>query len=432
MSDRRTFIKSVAAALSLAAMPACASKEARPKKVKILVVSGWQDINIGDIGHTPGLLNVLQTYIPNAEITLWKMRKGEEVEKMLGHYFPKVKIVHADVDKDYGVSSDEVKAAIDSADIFIHGSGPSVVARRCLSAWRKRTDKPYGIFGTTIESIDPSLAVILENASFIYTRETASIKAVRAAGIKNKVLKFVPDATFDMDIRDDAAAEAFLKERGLEERNFICVVPRLRRTPYWLSRKDVKYTEEKKKETIALNDKWKEIDHAKAREAIIRWVRVAKKPVLICPEMTYQVDIMDELLINPLPEDVKPFVQKRGYWFPDVAAGVYAKAYCVISFECHSPIMSLKNSTPAFYLRQPEDTIKGQMYYDLGYNKWVFEIQETTGQQIADRLMEVYANYPAALAYAKAGIEKADALFKEGAEYAEKVAIDSRRARGLD
>jgi hypothetical protein len=42
--------------------------------------------------------------------------------------------------------------------------------------------------------------------------------------------------------------------------------------------------------------------------------------VLVCPEMTYQIDIMDELLINPLPDDIKSFVTKRGYCLPDEAA----------------------------------------------------------------------------------------------------------------
>ncbi|MFW6104173.1 MAG: hypothetical protein ACOC59_03795 [Bacteroidota bacterium] len=51
-------------------------------------------------------------------------------------------------------------------------------------------------------------------------------------------------------------------------------------------------------------------------------------------------------------------------------------AFAVLSFECHSPIMSCFNGTPAFYLRQPEDTIKGQMRYDIGLEDWVFEIEK--------------------------------------------------------
>jgi len=84
------------------------------------------------------------------------------------------------------------------------------------------------------------------------------------------------------------------------------------------------------------------------------------------------------------------------YWLCDEAASLYANATAVISMECHSPIIACYNNTPAFYLRQPQDTIKGQMWYDVGLKDWVFEIEETTGQEIASRLMEVYDDYPAA------------------------------------
>ncbi|MCK7536070.1 MAG: hypothetical protein MZV63_36335 [Marinilabiliales bacterium] len=55
---------------------------------------------------------------------------------------------------------------------------------------------------------------------------------------------------------------------------------------------------------------------------------------------------MDELLISPLPDDVRASVKKRGYWFPDEAASVYAEAYAVPSFECHTPIIAAVNNTP--------------------------------------------------------------------------------------
>lgn len=38
----------------------------------ILLVSGWQDVNIGDIAHTPGLIHVLKTFLPDYKIILWK------------------------------------------------------------------------------------------------------------------------------------------------------------------------------------------------------------------------------------------------------------------------------------------------------------------------------------------------------------------------
>ena len=367
--------------------------ETAKKKLTVLLISGWQDINIGDIAHTPGLLNVLEAFMPESRIILWKRSYSSEVEELLKRNFPKVRIIHGNVNADNSVDSEDVKGAFAEADIMIHGSGPSIVGKANLEAWVKSTGKPFGIFGTTIQTIDSSLADLLKKASFIYTRETASLKVLEENGIKTKAQFFVPDATFFLNLRNDEKALAFLKERSFEERKFICLIPRLRRTPYYKVN-PASYTPEQVKAIDDLNNSKKEEDHAKLREAMIVWVRKTGNKVLVCPEMTYQVDIMDELLINPLPDDVKPFVQKRGYWFPDEAASVYAKAFAVLSFECHSPIIALRNGTPAFYLRQPEDTIKGQMYYDLGLTDWVFEIEKTTGANISDRLMAIYADKP--------------------------------------
>jgi hypothetical protein len=46
------------------------------------------------------------------------------------------------------------------------------------------------------------------------------------------------------------------------------------------------------------------------------------------------------------------------------------------------------------------------MYYDLGFNDWVFEIDEATGTQISDRLMAVYNDYPRALSNLKKSMER--------------------------
>lgn len=354
----------------------------------ILLVSGWQDVNIGDIAHTPGLVGLLKERLPRATVILWKRSKSQKVEDMLTKYYPALKIINGEP------AAADVQDAFKAADFFLHGSGPSVVAANFIDAWRSQTKKPFGIFGVTIQQIGPKLKQTLEQASFIFTRETASIGVLKKEGLSGNHIAFAPDATFDLEIHDDAKAQAFIDANQLETRKFICVVPRLRKTPYYQIRKNnAGWSEQQIKEVNALNDQHKETDHAKLREAMITWVRKTGHKIVVCPEMTYQVGIMDELLINPLPDDVKKQVVKHDYWLPDEAASLYAQAHTVLSFECHSPIIAIANGTPAFYLRQPEDTIKGQMYYDLGFADWTFEIEETSGKQISDQLMEVYADY---------------------------------------
>jgi polysaccharide pyruvyl transferase WcaK-like protein len=388
----------------------CVSK----KNPVILVVSGWQDVNIGDIAHTPGLLHIFETFLPDAKVILWKRSQGEEVKKLLNMNFPKVKVIYGSVNSEKDTESPEVVDAMKEADIMVHGSGPSLVGADNLACWMKFSDKPFGVFGTTIEKPVEYHQSILKKASFIFTRETLSIEHLKKAGIEGPNIQFAPDATFYLSIHDEKKAGEFLIANGLDEKKFICAIPRLRYTPYHLFKPERNgWTDEKIRQVEETNLKFKEQDHAKLREAIIAWVRETGNKVLICPEMTYEVDIMDELLIDPLPSDVKPFVIKHGYWMPDEAASVYAKAHTVISFECHSPIISAANGTPFFYLRQPEDTIKGQMYYDLGFNEWVFEIEQTEGKQIADRLRDVWKDYGKAKASLQEGMDKVDKIYKE-------------------
>ncbi len=414
--SRRNWLKTaslVGAGLSFpAGLFSCIDSRSKPQT--LLVVSGWQDVNIGDIAHTPGLLNVLQTFLPEAKIILWKRSRGEEVKQLLNENFPKVNIIYGDVDEEYNVESQEVMNAFDEADLMVHGSGPSVVGRVNLEAWRKHSDKPFGIYGTTIQHISEELKALLLKASFIYTRETKSIEVLKEHGITGSHIAFAPDATFFMEIKNESKAISFLEENGLEEKKFICAIPRLRYTPYHEFRPNrAGWTDERIKMVEETNALKKEEDHAKMREAMIAWVRETGNKVLVCPEMTYQVDIMDELLIDLLPDDVKPHVMKRGYWMPDEAASVYKRAHTLLSFECHSPIIASVQGTPMFYLRQPEDTIKGQMYYDLGYDDWVFEIEETTGAQVANTLRNVWKNYAEATAKVQKVNEKIEGIYRE-------------------
>ncbi|HRE82618.1 MAG TPA: polysaccharide pyruvyl transferase family protein, partial [Opitutaceae bacterium] len=160
----------------------------------------------------------------------------------------------------------------------------------------------------------------------------------------------------------------------------------------------------------AINERTTEKDHAKLREMIVSYVRATKNKVMCCAEMTYQVQMAKDVLVDPLPEDVKKNVVWRDtYWLPDEAASIYSKAQAVISVECHSPLIALHVGTPTFYVRQPTDTCKGQMYRDIGANDWFFEVDETSGPQLWSRLESIHRDSAAAKAKVKsimAGVEQ--------------------------
>jgi polysaccharide pyruvyl transferase WcaK-like protein len=350
----------------------------------ILLRSSWQTVNIGDIAHTPGLLRELEQHLPDAKVTLWPNPLDRGVAEMLRRIFPKLSILNP-------ADKEEIARAFDACDFMLHGSGPSVVGQAELSEWHAKTKKPFGVMGVTLDTLNARLRDLLPHAAFVFCRDTDSLKYLKEAGVSGPVMEFAPDSTFTLHLRDDAKAAAFLAEKGLEPGKFICAVPRLRYTPY------ARYAEAERKRRAAVSEQFAQVDHAKLREAIVAWVRKTGLKVLCCPEMTYQVELIPSLLIDPLPEDVKRNVVRRDtYWLTDEAASVYAQAHAVVSFEMHSPIIAVVNGTPAIHLRQPTDTRKGQMWRDVGLGDWLFEIDKASGAEIATALLGVHADYEAA------------------------------------
>jgi polysaccharide pyruvyl transferase WcaK-like protein len=379
--DRRAFVGAALATLASTAV----GGSARQRPPRVLLRSSWQTVNIGDIAHTPGMLALLERHVPGAEISLWPNTLSAEVEALLTTRFPRLRVV---------TDANAQAAALERCDVFVHGSGPGLVGWPEADRARQ-AGIAYGFAGVTLS--DEEIANrrdLLAGARFVFTRETASLAALRASGITEPTTGFGPDATFALDLRDDDAAERLLAQHRLEPGRFLCAVPRLRWTPYWEI--DPERVPPNPRRS-AVNEAFADRDHAKLREAIVAWVTSTGMRVFIVPEMTYAVPRLAPLLYDPLPDHIKRSVAVMDrYWLTAEAASVYARAAAVASFEMHSPIMAIAAGTPALHLRQPTDTRKGQMWRDVGLEDWLFEIDHASGQQIASRLVEVGSNLSAA------------------------------------
>jgi hypothetical protein len=432
--NRRGFLFRTGALAAAGAVP---SLFAAGRPPRILLRGSWQSVNIGDIGHTPGALRLIELYFPEAEVTLWPGILGHGSREFLLNAFPRLRIVSGSVDADGKPTTPELAAAWEQTDFMLGGSGSGFPARAHLAAFHRATSKPFGVFpvstdpisgfggrrepeGGTLEAIrarieqlppnhlDAETRWVIDRAAFFFTRETLSRDYLKAQGVRAPVLEFGPDSQFGMHLRDDERGGAYRKKHGLEEGRFICVIPRLRYTPYYRVSNRPRVASDDIKD--AINERTTEQDHAKLRDLIIAYVRQTGNKVLACAEMTYQVEMAKEVLVDPLPDEIKKNVVWRDtYWLPDEAASIYAKAEAVISVECHSPIIALANGTPAFYVRQPTDTCKGQMYRDLGANGWFFEVDETSGDELWARLKTIHTDPAKARAHVNTiigGVEK--------------------------
>jgi len=372
--NRRHFLTTTLAS-TLASLPAA---EGRPRR--IVLRSSWQTVNIGDIAHTPGVLHLLEQHLPDVEVRLWPSSVGNGVEEMLMKRFPKLKIIKG---------REDILAAFAECDFLLHGSGPGFVAKKDVAKWRKETGKPYGIYCITFAASDEESRDLLSGARFVYFRDSVSLQFAKDHGVTSPIMEFCPEGSFAVDLRNDAAADAFLKEHQLEAGKFLCCIPRYRNTPYWKIKKGVPFDEKKD----ARNQAMKEHDLAPLREAIVAVVKQTDMKVLVCPEDASQMEIGKEMLVDKLADDVKSRVAWRpNYWLTDEALSTYVRSAGLFGAEMHSPIMCIGNGIPAIVCRWAEQTSKGLMWRDIGLGEWLFNMDEES---------EIPGIVPAVLAMAK-------------------------------
>ena len=180
MNTRRHFIASVTATLGSSVFAA----NGKPKT--IVLQSAWDTVNIGDIGHTPGTLRVIEEHLPEVKVVLWAMKLDERVTAMLKTRFPKVEIMQGSL-TGKSEKDEALRQAITSCDLFIRNSGMGQDIS--FIQFCQKAGKPYGLFGQSyfasmVEGKGSEERIALLNAaSFIYTRETKTLSILKSAGI---------------------------------------------------------------------------------------------------------------------------------------------------------------------------------------------------------------------------------------------------------
>lgn len=398
MTSRRTFLSSVLTALGGSVL----AVDGRPKV--IVLQSAWDTVNIGDIGHTPGTLRVLEQHIPSVKLIVWAMKLDERVTVMLKARFPKVEFLQGSL-TGKGERDEALRQAIAGCDLFIRNSGMG----QDLSYMQfcRKLGKPYGLFGQSFfaamvegkgaeERID-----LLNGASFIYTRETKTLDILKRGGVKTPVLEFGPDGCFGIDVRDDERGLATMKKLGLEEKKFITIHLRTN-TP-----KAPGVDDPRPEKLNPLYPTPKQIADderraAKYRELVTRWVKKTGHKVLIAPETFKEMEHNKRLIHDPLPPEIQKHVVNLEYfWNADEAASIFARAHTVVCHEPHSPIIALANGTPIIHTYSEFHSPKCWMFKDIGLPEWLLEMDETPVDVMFDTLMAIDADYAAAAAKVK-------------------------------
>ncbi len=394
--NRRTFLTHSAAALTATALaPHLAAQTKRAPR--IVLRSSWQTVNIGDIAHTPGVLAILEKYLPDAAVRLWPSSVDNGVEEILRARFPKLIIL-----KD----AEAKKAAFAECDFLLHGSGPSLVGEKEVARWAKETGKPYGVFGITLpaqssastkptsEGARAQTIAVLSGAKFVFFRDSVSLALAKKNGCTSPIMEFGPDGAFATDLRDDAKADAFLKAHALEDGKFLCCIPRLRYTPYWTIPSKHAAPDAVKH---ARNEAMKEHDCKPLRDAITSVIQNTDLKILLCPEDETQMAVNKEMLFDKLPADIRArCVWRENYWLTGEAISTYRRSAGLFGHEMHSPILCIGNGIPAIVCRWAEQTSKGIMWRDIGLGDWLFDLdQESEVARVAAAVLAM-AKDPAA------------------------------------
>lgn len=366
-TNRRFFLKQSSSLLGCLFSISNLNNQTQRASKSILLRSSWQTINIGDIGHTPGVLALIEKYLPEFEVRLWAGDIKNGVEEMLIKRFPNVPIIKSS-------DKDALELAFKECDFLLHGSGPYLVATQDITKWYNETRKPFGIYGITLneDRATPDAISMMNKSQFIFFRDSFSLEYCKKIGINCPIMEFGPDCAFGVDLKNDDASKKFMHNNGLKEGGFLCVIPRYRFVPNWkIPSKNATINKDKNDR----NELMKEHDHKPLREAIIAVIRQTNLKILICPEDVTQVELGKKILYDPLPEDVKKRVVWRStYWLTDEALSTYTRSVGLFGNEMHSPIMCIGNGIPAIVCRFHEQTSKGIMWKDIGLGEWLFDL----------------------------------------------------------
>jgi polysaccharide pyruvyl transferase WcaK-like protein len=409
MHTRRNFISSILTALGGSVIAA----DGKPKT--ILLQSAWDTVNIGDIGHTPGTLRIIEEHLPEVKMVLWAMKIDERVTQMLKARFPKVEILQGNLSKN-GEVDKRLQEAVKGCDLFIRNSGMG--QDLSFMQFCKKHGKRYGLFG---QSYFPTMVngegaeerrELLDAAAFIYTRETKTLNILKEGGVKCPVLEFGPDGCFGIDVRDDARGLATMQKLGLEERKFITVQIRTN-TPKAPGVDDPRPEKLNPLHPTPKQIKDDERRAAKYRALITSWVEKTGHTVLIAPETIKEMGHNKRLLHDPLPPEIQKHVVNLEYfWNADEAASIFARAHTIVCHEPHSPIIALANGTPIIHTYSEFHSPKCWMFKDIGLPEWLLEMDETPVEKMAETLFAIDADYAAAQAKVKKAMAYVHECFK--------------------
>jgi polysaccharide pyruvyl transferase WcaK-like protein len=359
----------------------------------ILLLSGWNFYNIGDVSHTPGFIQLANEVIPEAEITVLAASYPEELGRYLDRFHPGTSVVPMEFESGTDLSQGLLRR-FDEADLFVVNAGMTLSFGYRGLSWDRYMPKvaalmkarsdgiPFGIWAHSFDTMAPHadiiLGDILRDASFLFTRDTDSLDLLDSHGVRAREMGFVPDSAFAFKRTSPETVKAFLGEHSLERDAFLIVVPRL--------------------DVDRFRDDDRYLVHAEQTQRwLTHWVETTGKRAMILHEREDGIQRAHDLVYNALGSDVRQMVAfQPTYWMPDQCQYAFERAAVVLSAEMHSVIMALAIGTPAIHTFFKEAGLKQGMMTDIGLDEWLVDQDESADGEIENLIVGIAENPAAA------------------------------------
>lgn len=227
---------------------------------------------------------------------------------------------------------------------------------------------PYGVGAQSFEALDwPADLVfrpLFRESRFVYCRDPDSLAYLQQRDLLAPRSGYRPDTTFFFQGFDEPWLEAYKREHGLKEKGFITLTIRSAKSQPGPLRETI--TQQREDEHMA-----------RIRSFVTDWVQRTGTPVVLVPEVRFEIPLMhDNVYMKLSPEVRKKCVWMDKFWTTEQAYSLYRQAEMVVSMEMHSVIMALGIGTPVLMPQFAENGRKVWMLEELGFGDWIFDIDE--------------------------------------------------------
>ena len=422
----------------------------------ILIAFSWSSGNIGDIGITPGLFNLLKQHLPEIPVSILALQREKDknynkIIETVSQDLPKCSIIpnpfhHATFRSiatwnEFCLRWPEHKLqafergciSVNEAKLIVNDI-LEILPYSLIEYFKKYNPRAYEIFinagfivynsGTTINfgrigvrkfwsyTFARSLPLVLARALNIpYGINAQSFEAIDWPAdiyMKNifKNAKFVY-------CRDGDSLE-YLRDRDLNVCNITDISPD---STFFYRKIDSDWSSvflEKNElfnrqfititirtsrasgplpaDTLAPDRENRNI--SKIQDFIEMWIANTGLKVLLCPETSSDLESTYKMIYEKLSDKTKKScVCLDSFWTPSQALATYKDARIVISMEMHSIIMAASTGTPVIHPRFLESGRKSMMLKDMGLEKWLLDIDEMSSADLLNTAIDIHKNF---------------------------------------